>query len=142
MLDRDLNTDRILFELLHVENTTGKEFFGVPAGESFGGPILQRAAEGASVAELAAMWGQRIERYRPSPGGSYRFRGRVVARLFGEELAYADTSTWRQNTLPEATECAPPTAFDGTGLEHLPTPPRAGSRPGRAQAVVAFCRAR
>lgn len=126
MLDRDLNTDRILFELLHVENTTGKEFFGVPAGESFGGPLLERAAEGASVAELAALWGQRIERYRPSPGGSYAFRGKVAAKLFGAEIAYADTSSWRQNALPEPVECPPPSAFDGRGMEHRPVPPRGG----------------
>lgn len=122
MLDRDLNTDRILFELLRVENTTGKEFFGVPPGESFGGPILRRAREGASVAELAAMWGQRIERYRPGPGGSYSFRGRVAERLFGP-IATVDTSHWRMNTLPPALDCPPPTLADGLHLENRPPSP-------------------
>ncbi len=122
MKDRDLNTDRILFELLHVRNTTGRTFFGVPPGEAFGAPILARAAEGASVAELAALWGQRIERYRPGPGGTYAFRGKVAARLFGEEIAYADTSRWRQNRLPEPPLCPPPTAWNGRGLAHRPAP--------------------
>lgn len=133
MKDRDLNTDRILFELMHVENTTGKEFFGVPAGESFGGPILERARAGASVAELAAMWGQRIERYRPSPNGTYAFRGRVAARLFGEELAYAETTGWRMNTLPEAPHCPAPTLMTGTTLEHrsLPAGAWVPIQPGR-----------
>lgn len=122
MLDRDKNTDRILFELLHVENTTGKTFFGVPAGESFGGPILEAARAGASIAELAAMWGQRIERYRPSPGGSYAFRGRVAHRLLGD-IVYEDTSSWRMNELPPALDCPPPTLADGRHLENRPVSP-------------------
>lgn len=128
MLDRDKNTDRILFELLHVENTTGRTFFGVPPGERFGAKILERAAEGASVAELSALWGQHIERYRPSPGGSYSFRGRVAQRLLGE-LALQDTSDWRQNTLPPPLDCPPPTAEEGLTLEHRPTDPLAPPDP-------------
>lgn len=125
MLDRDKNTDRIIFELLHVVNTTGKTFFGVPPGERFGAKILKRAQEGASVAELSALWGQHIERYRPSPTGTYNFRGKVAYRLLGD-LAYADTSTWRKNTLPPDLPCPPPTAWDGVGLEHRPEPPPLG----------------
>jgi len=129
MLDRDKNIDRILFELLHVKNTTGKEFFGVPPGEGFGQRILDRAAQGASVAELAGLWGQRIERYRPSPGGSYSFRGRVAEQLLGAEIAHADTSSWRKNTLPPDLDCLPPGAFDGLTLEHRMEPPAAGLDP-------------
>ena len=122
MLDRDKNIDRILFELLHVKNTTGKEFFGVAPDEGFGEPILRRAQEGASVAELAALWGQRIERYRPSPGGTYAFRGKVAFQLLGE-LAYADTTHWRKNALPPELPCLPPGAWDGLTLEHRVAPP-------------------
>jgi len=116
MLDRDKNLDRIVFELRHVENITGKEFFGVPPGESFGGHILERAAQGASVAELAALWGERIERYRPNPGGSYAFRGKIAWQLFGD-LAYRDTSRWRQNHPEPVAPCLPPDPAHGGTLE-------------------------
>lgn len=122
MLDRERNLDRIVFELRHVENTTGKTFFGVEPGESFGGHILARAEEGASVAELAALWGERIERYRPNPGGSYAFRGKIAEQLFGE-LAYADTSRWRKNRKAESPLCTPPNPLLGQHLEHRFEPP-------------------
>lgn len=116
MLDRDKNLERIVFELRHVRNTTGKEFFGVPPGELFGGHILERAEQGASVAELAALWGERIERYRPNPGGSYAFRGKIAWQLFGD-LAYQDTSSWRKNHPPPTAPCAPPAPEAGLALE-------------------------
>ncbi|TVQ94902.1 MAG: hypothetical protein EA397_00150 [Deltaproteobacteria bacterium] len=117
MLDRERNLDRIVFELRHVENTTGKVFFGVEPGESFGGYLLERAEQGASVAELAALWGQRIERYRPNPGGSYAFRSKIAEQLFGD-LAHADTSRWRKNTRAEPAPCTPPSPLLGLHLEH------------------------
>ncbi|MFK7928698.1 MAG: hypothetical protein AB8H79_10965 [Myxococcota bacterium] len=125
MLDRDKNTDRIIFELLHVRNTTGKEFFGVPDGELFGAKIMKRAQEGASVAEIASLWGQHIERYRPTPNGKYSFRGRVAYLLFGD-ITYADTTFWRKNTLPPDLPCGPPDEWGGLGIEHRPEPPPMG----------------
>lgn len=94
--DRERNTARIIYEVRHVRNTTGSDFFGVPPGERFGERLLDRAEQGATVAELAAIWGQHIERYRPSPKGSYAFRGRVAEQLFGD-LVHEDTSDWRTN---------------------------------------------
>lgn len=117
MLDRERNLDRIVYELRHVVNTTGKEFFGVQPGESFGGLILERAEQGATVAELAALWGQRIERYRPSPRGSYAFRGKIAGQLFGE-LAFEDTSTWRKNRPVVHPPCHTPTPATGRALEN------------------------
>jgi hypothetical protein len=122
MLDRERNLDRIVFELLHVRNTSRKEFFGVVPGESFGADILRRAHDGATVAELAALWGERSERYRPNPGGSYDFRGKIAYQLFGD-LAFEDTRHWRKNTIPEPTPCAAPTPDTGTALEHRLTDP-------------------
>lgn len=98
--DRERNTARIIYEVRHVRNTTGKTFFGVAPDEAFGALLLRRAAEGATVAELAAIWGQHIERYRPSPNGSYAFRSRVAEQLLGP-LAHQDTSDWRTNRAPD-----------------------------------------
>ena len=104
--ERERHSARIIYEIRHVRNTTGKTFFGVPPGETFGEHLLERASAGASVAELAAIWGQHIERYRPSPKGSYAFRGRVAEQLFGD-LALQDTSDWRTNAPREACDLAP-----------------------------------
>lgn len=103
---RERNTARIIYEIRHVRNTTGKTFFGVPAGETFGDHLLDRASQGATVAELAAIWGQHIERYRPSPNGSYAFRGRVAEQLLGD-LVHQDTSGWRTNARRETCDPTP-----------------------------------
>ncbi|MFT7518388.1 MAG: hypothetical protein ACI9MC_000519 [Kiritimatiellia bacterium] len=120
MKDRELNVLRMIWEIRRVKNTSGKTFYGVAADTGFGDILLQRAADGATVAELSAIWGEQIERYRPNPGGTYRFRGRVAERLFGK-VVLEDTSNWRQNPRPKVADCSAPSSFNGLGMDHRPS---------------------